>query len=141
MDIKKIKDRALIKSKTIGNNVLDSGRDRLKWVKENPEIVLKSVLSIATVVVGVVAVAYVTQANYERNNNLEDEDQSQSSSDLISNGMILEDETKTINYPDERKSPDVHPYHRDGRTYVRGGTDQDKEQYRNDHPLEFGLEL
>ena len=137
MDIKKIKDCALIKSKIIGNNVLDSGRDRLEWVKENPEIVLKAVLSVATVVVGVVAVAYVTQANYECNDDLE----SQSSIDLIPNDMFSEGETKTINYPDERKSPNVHPYHRDGNTYVRGGTDQDKEQYRNDHPLEFGLEL
>ena len=135
MDIKKIKDRALIESKTIGNNVLDSGRDRLKWVKENPEIVLKSVLSIATVVVGVVAVAYVTQANYERNNNLEDEDQSQSSSDLISNGMILEDETKTINYPDERKSPCVHLYHLGENTFVRGGTELEKEEFRKENNL------
>lgn len=94
-------------------------------------------MSIAAIVVGVVALAYVTQCNYECNYNLEDEGQSQSSSDLNSNDMFSEDETKTINYPDERKSPDVHPYHRDGKIYVRGGTEEDKQQFKENHKALF----
>lgn len=34
------------------------------------------------------------------------------------------------NYPKERKSPDCHWYHRDGKGYPRGGTDEEKQLFR-----------
>ena len=144
MNIKSLKDYTLNKSKTMGNSVVDTGRNCLKRVKEHPEIIVKPVVTVVTVVigvVGVVALANVAQSNYECKNNLKDEGENQSLSDSIFNEMTSEDETKTINYPDDRKSPIVHTYHLNGQAYARGGTAQDKEQYRNDHPLEFGLEL
>ena len=113
-------------------------------MKEHPEIIFKPVVAIVTVVigvVGVVALANVAQSNYECKNNLKDEGENQSLSDSIFNDMTSEDETKTINYPDDRKSPIVHTYHLNGQAYARGGTAQDKEQYRSENPSDFGLEL
>lgn len=67
MDIKNLKDYTLNKSKTIGNSILDTGRNCLKRVKEQPEIIVKPVVAVVTVVVGVVgvvALANVAQSNY-----------------------------------------------------------------------------
>lgn len=144
MDIKNLKDYTLNKSKTIGKSILDTGRNCLKRVKEQPEIIVKPVVAVVTVVVGVVgvvALANVAQSNYECKNNLKDEGENQSLSDSIFNEMTSEDETKTINYPDDRKSPIVHTYHLNGQAYARSGTAQDKEQYRSENPSDFGLEL
>ena len=147
MDTKNLKDYTLNKSKTIGKSILDTGRNCLKRVKEQPEIIVKPVVAVVTVVVGVVgvvgvvALANVAQSNYECKNNLKDEGENQSLSDSIFNEMTSEDETKTINYPDDRKSPIVHTYHLNGQAYARGGTAQDKEQYRSENPSDFGLEL
>lgn len=144
MNIKSLKDYTLNKSKTMGNSVVDTGRNCLKRVKEHPEIIVKPVVAVVTVVigvVGVVALANVAQSDYECKNNLKDEGENQSLSDSIFNEMTSEDETKTINYPDDRKSPIVHTYHLNGQAYARGGTAQDKEQYRSENLSDFGLEL
>ena len=144
MDIKSLKDYTLNKSKTIGNSILDTGRNCLKRVKEHPEIIVEPVVAVGTVVIGVVGVfvlANVAQSNYECKNNLKDEGDNQSLSDSIFNEMTSEDETKTINYPDDRKSPIVHTYHLNGQAYARGGTVLDKEQYRSENPSDFRLEL
>lgn len=140
MNIKSLKDYTLNKSKTMGNSVVDTGRNCLKRVKEHPEIIVKPVVTVVTVVIGVVGV--VALANVAQcKNNLKDEGENQSLSDSIFNEMTSEDETKTINYPDDRKSPIVHTYHLNGQAYARGGTAQDKEQYRSENPSDFGLEL
>lgn len=102
MDIKNLKDYTLNKSKTIGNSILDTGRNCLKRVKEQPEIIVKPVVAVVTVVIGAVVLANVAQSNYDCKNNLKDEGENQSLSDSIFNEMTSEDETKTINYPDNR---------------------------------------
>ena len=54
---------------------------------------------------------------------------------------IINDEEETLvvsdniknnkhNYPKERKSPNCHMYHRDGKGYIRGGTDEEKQLFR-----------
>lgn len=43
----------------------------------------------------------------------------------------------THNYPDERKSPIVHIAHRGETTYLRGGTDEDKQAFREGNNLDF----
>ena len=43
----------------------------------------------------------------------------------------------THNYPDERESPIVHIAHRGETVYLRGGTDEDKQRFREEHNLDF----
>ena len=65
-----------------------------------------------------------------------DEDCDYSSNKSGCQGVINdEEEPLTIsnnkyNYPKERKSPDCHLYHRDGKGYLRGGTDEEKQLFR-----------
>lgn len=43
----------------------------------------------------------------------------------------------THDYPDERKSPIVHTVHRGETTFIRGGTDEEKQRYREENNLDF----
>ncbi|HEM4029615.1 TPA: GyrI-like domain-containing protein [Streptococcus suis] len=43
----------------------------------------------------------------------------------------------THNYPDKRKPPIVHIAHRGETTYLRGGTDDDKQVFREENNLDF----
>ena len=45
--------------------------------------------------------------------------------------------TQFPNYPDKRKSPIVHIAHRGETTYLRGGTDDDKQVFREENNLDF----
>ena len=46
--------------------------------------------------------------------------------------LVVSDNIKNNkhNYPKERKSPNCHMYHRDGKGYIRGGTDEEKQLFR-----------
>lgn len=46
--------------------------------------------------------------------------------------LVVSDNIKNNkhNYPKERKSPNCHMYHRDGKGYIRGGTDEEKKLFR-----------
>ena len=65
-----------------------------------------------------------------------DEDCDYSSNKSGCQGVINdEEETLTISnnkhtYPKVRKSPECHLYHRDGKGYLRGGTDEEKQLFR-----------
>ncbi|RMI73763.1 GyrI-like domain-containing protein [Streptococcus iniae] len=41
------------------------------------------------------------------------------------------------NYPDERKSPIVHIAHRGDTHYLRGGTDEEKQRFREENNVDF----
>lgn len=47
--------------------------------------------------------------------------------------LVVSDNIKNNkhNYPKERKSPNCHMYHRDGKGYIRGGTDEEKNYSEN----------
>ncbi|MBS8086507.1 GyrI-like domain-containing protein [Streptococcus suis] len=47
------------------------------------------------------------------------------------------DSVGTHNYPDKRKPPIVHIAHRGETTYLRGGTDDDKQVFREENNLDF----
>lgn len=43
----------------------------------------------------------------------------------------------THDYPDVRKSPIVHTVHRGETTFIRGGTDEEKQRFREENNLDF----
>ena len=44
---------------------------------------------------------------------------------------------QTHDYPDVRKSPIVHTVHRGETTFIRGGTDEEKQRFREENNLDF----
>lgn len=54
---------------------------------------------------------------------------------------VLDEEETSVpgshDYPEERKSPKVHISHRGSTYYLRGGTDEEKQQFREENNLDF----
>ena len=77
---------------------------------------------------------YDYDENYEYSSNQSDYQ------DIINDDeetLVVSDNIKNNkhNYPKERKSPECHLYHRDGKGYLRGGTGEEKQLFREQNNL------
>lgn len=112
-------------SKSVGKSMSKCGRESLKFVVNNPEFIL-IILSLMT---------NKNILNQRRSNELEDTEQIQSLGDSIFSELVQEEQIINHIYPDERKSPCVHLYHLGENTFVRGGTELEKEEFRKENNL------
>ena len=121
-------------SKKVGSQIVDGGKKCWKFTKENPGIVIGT-----GVVIVAGFLAYGENYNYEMtevseygSNYLE----SEADSPLPSMNEI-ENESELRNYPENRKSPDTHLYRRNGNNFVRGGTEEDKQLFKETNKILF----
>lgn len=129
-----LKKNTIAFSKKVGSQIVDGGKKCWKFTKENPEIVIGTGIAI---VVGVLA--YREGNNYEitevseyNSNFLESEADS-----LFPSMNEIEKESGLRNYPENRKSPDVHLYQFKGENFVRGGTEEDKQLFKEANKILF----
>ena len=129
-----LKNHTIAFSKKVGNQIVDGGKKCWKFTKENPGIVIGTGVAI---VVGVLA--YREGNNYEitevseyNSNFLESEADS-----LFPSMNEIEKESELRNYPENRKSPDVHLYQFKGENFVRGGTEEDKQLFKEANKILF----
>lgn len=129
-----LKNNTIAFSKKVGNQIVDGGKKCWKFTKENPGIVIGTGVAI---VVGVLA--YREGNNYEitevseyNSNFLESEADS-----LFPSMNEIEKESELRNYPENRKSPDVHLYQLNGENFVRGGTEKDKQLFKEANKILF----
>ncbi|EGU66159.1 conserved domain protein [Streptococcus mitis bv. 2 str. SK95] len=66
---------------------------------------------------------------------MEDTEQDRSLDDSTFSELLQEEQAINHFYPDERKSPCVHLYHLGENTFVRGGTELEKEEFRKENNL------
>ena len=66
-------------------------------------------------------------------NDLEDTEQIQTLGDSTFSELVQEEQNINHNYPDERKNPDTHVYRRNEKNFVRGGTDEDKQRFKEEN--------
>ena len=129
-----LKNNTIAFSKKVGNQIVDGGKKCWKFTKENPGIVIGTGVAI---VVGVLA--YREGNNYEitevseyNSNFLESEADS-----LFPSMNEIEKESELRNYPENRKSPDVHLYQFKGENFVSGGTEEDKQLFKEANKILF----
>ena len=106
-------------SKSVGKSMSKGGSQCLNFVVNNPEFIL-IILSLIT---------NKNSLNQRRINELEDTAQDRSLDDSTFSELL------NHFYPDERKSPCVHLYHLGENTFVRGGTELEKEEFRKENNL------
>ncbi|QLB49396.1 hypothetical protein [Streptococcus sanguinis] len=124
-------------SKKVGCQIVDGVKKCWEWNKENPEIIIGTGIII---VAGVLA-NYSEDFDYEipsftisdnsKNNRLE------SDSSSILSFMPVETVSKSSHYPENRKSADTHIYRYNGKNFVRGGTEEEKQQFKENHKALF----
>lgn len=129
-----LKKNTIAFSKKVGSQIVDGGKKCWKFTKENPEIVIVTGIAI---VVGVIA--YREGYNYEitevseyNSNFLGSEADS-----LFPSINEIEKESELRNYPENRKSPDTHLYQYKGKNFVRGGTEEDKQLFKEANKILF----
>lgn len=129
-----LKKNTIAFSKKVGSQIVDGGKKCWKFTKENPEIVIGTGIAI---VVGVLV--YREGYNYEitevseyKSNFLESE-----ADRLFPSMNEIEKESELLNYPENRKSPDVHLYKFKGENFVRGGTEEDKRLFKEANKILF----
>ena len=112
-------------SKSVGKSMSKGGSQCLNFIVNNPEFIL-IILSLIT---------NKNSLNQRRTKELEDTEQGRSLDDSTFSELLQEEQAINHIYPDERKSPCVHLYHLGENTFVRGGTELEKEEYRKENNL------
>lgn len=122
-----ILDRTKSISKSAGNNIHKAGKKCLNFVEKHPELI-----SIITLV-SISLLANKNVHNQKWINDLEDTEQIQTLGDSTFSELVQEEQNINHNYPDERKNPDTHVYRRNEKNFVRGGTDEDKQRFKEEN--------
>ena len=122
-------DRTKRISKSAGNNIHKAGRKCLNFVEKHPELI-----SIITLV-SISLLTNKNALNQKWTNDLENTERIQTSDDSTFSELLQEEQAINHIYPDERKSPCVHLYHLGENTFVRGGTEIEKEEFRKENNL------
>lgn len=132
INTRRIKDKAnsalnitMKVSKSVGKSMSKGGSQCLNFVVNNPEFIL-IILSLIT---------NKNSLNQRRINELEDTAKDRSLDDSTFSELLQEEQAINHFYPDERKSPCVHLYHLGENTFVRGGTELEKEEFRKENNL------
>ena len=112
-------------SKSVGKSMSKGGSQCLNFVVNNPEFIL-IILSLLT---------NKNALNQKWTNDLENTERIQTSDDSTFSELLQEEQAINHIYPDERKSPCVHLYHLGENTFVRGGTELEKEEFRKENNL------
>lgn len=132
---------------TLKRKVSDSIEDTIEFSKtDNGKKFLKVGGAILTV--GAAALLLAKQLGHDANN--EEVSDSQSDENISISEVTDNDGTNsevtdnddsnsvvTHDYPDVRKSPIVHTVHRGETTFIRGGTDEEKQRFREENNLDF----
>lgn len=131
-----LKKNTIAFSKKVGSQIVDGGKKCWKFTKENPEIVIGTGIGIVAAVL-VCREGYnyeITEVSEYNSNFLESEADSLFPS---MNEIEIEKESELRNYPENRKSPDVHLYQFKGENFVRGGTEEDKRLFKEANKILF----
>ena len=132
---------------TLKRKVSDSIEDTIEFSKtDNGKKFLKVGGAILTV--GAAALLLAKQLGHDANNEEVSDSQSDenfSNSEVTdndgSNSEVTDNDDSnsvvTHDYPDVRKSPIVHTVHRGETTFIRGGTDEEKQRFREENNLDF----
>ena len=132
---------------TLKRKVSDSIEDTIEFSKtDNGKKFLKVGGAILTV--GAAALLLAKQLGHDANNEEVSDsqrDENISISEVTdndgSNSEVTDNDDSnsvvTHDYPDVRKSPIVHTVHRGETTFIRGGTDEEKQRFREENNLDF----
>ena len=132
---------------TLKRKVSDSIEDTIEFSKtDNGKKFLKVGGAILTV--GAAALLLAKQLGHDANNEEVSDSQSDENISISevtdndgSNSEVTDNDdsnsVETHDYPDVRKSPIVHTVHRGETTFIRGGTDEEKQRFREENNLDF----
>ena len=132
---------------TLKRKVSDSIEDTIEFSKtDNGKKFLKVGGAILTV--GAAALLLAKQLGQDANNEEVSDSQSDENISISevtdndgSNSEVTDNDDSnsvvTHDYPDVRKSPIVHTVHRGETTFIRGGTDEEKQRFREENNLDF----
>lgn len=132
---------------TLKRKVSDSIEDTIEFSKtDNGKKFLKVGGAILTV--GAAALLLAKQLGHDANNEEVSDSQSDENISISevtdndgSNSELTDNDDSnsvvTHDYPDVRKSPIVHTVHRGETTFIRGGTDEEKQRFREENNLDF----
>lgn len=132
---------------TLKRKVSDSIEDTIEFSKtDNGKKFLKVGGAILTV--GAAALLLAKQLGHDANNEEVSDSQSDENVSISevtdndgSNSEVTDNDDSnsvvTHDYPDVRKSPIVHTVHRGETTFIRGGTDEEKQRFREENNLDF----
>lgn len=132
---------------TLKRMVSDSIEDTIEFSKtDNGKQFLKVGGAILTA--GAAALLLYKQLGHDANNEEVSDSQSDENISISevtdndgSNSEVTDNDNSnsvvTHDYPDVRKSPIVHTVHRGETTFIRGGTDEEKQRFREENNLDF----
>lgn len=132
---------------TLKRKVSDSIEDTIEFSKtDNGKKFLKVGGAILTV--GAAALLLAKQLGHDANNEEVSDSQSDENISISevtdndgSNSEVTDNDDSnsvvTHDYPDVRKSPIVHTVHRGETTFIRGGTNEEKQRFREENNLDF----
>lgn len=132
---------------TLKRKVSDSIEDTIEFSKtDNGKKFLKVGGAILTV--GAAALLLAKQLGHDANNEEVSDSQSDENISISevtdndgSNSEVTDNDDSNLvvthDYPDVRKSPIVHTVHRGETTFIRGGTDEEKQRFREENNLDF----
>lgn len=121
---------------TLKRKVSDSIEDTIEFSKtDNGKKILKVGGAILTA-----GAAYLLFKQLGHDANNEEVSDSQSDENISISEVTDNDGSNSVvthDYPDVRKSPIVHTVHRGETTFIRGGTDEEKQRFREENNLDF----
>lgn len=129
-------------SQAIVDKTVDVSQKSFKWVKDNRvEIIEYAAITILKSVVEVLNEdrnrKEIYENEYDYNESFESNINESSYISTINDEQVVLKEPQiknNKNYPQNRKSPDCHFFHsKNGKIFVRGGTDEQKQQFREMH--------
>lgn len=132
---------------TLKRKVSDSIEDTIEFSKtDNGKQFLKVGGAILTA--GAAALLLYKQLGHDANNEEVSDSQSDENISISevtdndgSNSEVTDNDDSNLvvthDYPDVRKSPIVHTVHRGETTFIRGGTDEEKQRFREENNLDF----
>lgn len=132
---------------TLKRMVSDSIEDTIEFSKtDNGKKFLKVGGAILTA--GTAALLLAKQLGHDANNEEVSDSQSDENISISevtdndgSNSEVTDNDDSNLvvthDYPDVRKSPIVHTVHRGETTFIRGGTDEEKQRFREENNLDF----
>lgn len=132
---------------TLKRMVSDSIEDTIEFSKtDNGKKFLKVGGAILTA--GAAALLLFKQLGCDANNEEVSDNQSDENFSISevtdnddSNSEVTDNDDSNLvvthDYPDVRKSPIVHTVHRGETTFIRGGTDEEKQRFREENNLDF----
>lgn len=132
---------------TLKRKVSDSIEDTIEFSKtDNGKKILKVGGAILTA--GAAALLLAKHLGHDANNEEVSDSQSDENISISevtdndgSNSEVTDNDDSnsvvTHDYPDVRKSPIVHTVHRGETTFIRGGTDEEKQRFREENNLDF----